>query len=179
MTTLVNGSAGVIGSNFVLGWQAQRDEPILNLDNSHIDRPLPGPEGFIHTDFLGTFRPLEATRLSKTCKVGDCKKKLSTKVMHAICALLDELSQRANGKRYAQQITHVADQPRNARHCAIDASATECTLSGKTTRCYLAAHERRILWFRALLSVKWPDVHSILSSNGAKSKAFTEAEVFV
>lgn len=145
MTTVVNGSAGVIGTNFVLGWQAQRDEPILNLDNSHIDRHLHGPEGFIHTDFVGTFRPLEARRLSKTCKVGDCKKNLSTKSMRAI-----------------------------------DASATECTLRWKTTRCYPADHERRILWFRALLSVKWPDgVHSVLSSNGAKSKAFTEAEVFV
>ena len=29
---LVTGGAGFIGSNFVLGWLAQCDEPVLNLD---------------------------------------------------------------------------------------------------------------------------------------------------
>jgi dTDP-glucose 4,6-dehydratase len=32
MTLLVTGGAGFIGSNFVLDWLAQRDEPIVNLD---------------------------------------------------------------------------------------------------------------------------------------------------
>ena len=30
---LVTGSAGFIGSNFVLDWLAQSDEPVINLDN--------------------------------------------------------------------------------------------------------------------------------------------------
>ena len=32
MTILVTGGAGFIGSNFVLDWLPQCDEPILNLD---------------------------------------------------------------------------------------------------------------------------------------------------
>jgi nucleoside-diphosphate-sugar epimerase len=32
MTLLVTGGAGFIGSNFVLGWLAQSDEPVVNLD---------------------------------------------------------------------------------------------------------------------------------------------------
>ena len=32
MTILVTGGAGFIGSNFVLDWLAQSDEPIVNLD---------------------------------------------------------------------------------------------------------------------------------------------------
>ena len=32
MSVLVTGGAGFIGSNFVLDWLAQRDEPIINLD---------------------------------------------------------------------------------------------------------------------------------------------------
>ena len=32
MTILVTGGAGFIGSNFVLGWLAQSDEPVVNLD---------------------------------------------------------------------------------------------------------------------------------------------------
>src|SRR5712664_2227570 len=30
---LVTGGAGFIGSNFVLDWLAERDEPVINVDN--------------------------------------------------------------------------------------------------------------------------------------------------
>lgn len=109
---LVTGSAGFIGSNFVLDWLAQCDEPVINLDNltyagnranlasldgnarhtfvhgdigdsallsdllachqpravvnfaaeSHVDRSIHGPEDFIMTNIVGTFRLLEAVR---------------------------------------------------------------------------------------------------------------------
>jgi dTDP-glucose 4,6-dehydratase len=32
MTILVTGGAGFIGSNFVLDWLAENDEPVVNLD---------------------------------------------------------------------------------------------------------------------------------------------------
>ena len=109
---LVTGGAGFIGSNFVLDWLAQHDEPVVNLDaltyagnlnnlrplegdprhifvhgnigdaarlselfaryqpravvnfaaESHVDRSIHGPEDFIQTNILGTFRLLEAAR---------------------------------------------------------------------------------------------------------------------
>lgn len=109
---LVTGGAGFIGSNFVLDWLAQSDEPVLNLDaltyagnldnlsslqgdsrhifvhgsiddgellkrllaehkprailnfaaESHVDRSIHGPEDFIQTNIVGTFRLLEAVR---------------------------------------------------------------------------------------------------------------------
>ncbi|MBZ9793052.1 dTDP-glucose 4,6-dehydratase [Rhizobium sp. 3T7] len=109
---LVTGGAGFIGSNFVLDWLAQSDEPVLNLDaltyagnsenlaslstdarytfvrgsigdsalvtslltrhkpraivnfaaESHVDRSIHGPEDFIQTNIVGTFRLLEAAR---------------------------------------------------------------------------------------------------------------------
>jgi dTDP-glucose 4,6-dehydratase len=109
---LVTGGAGFIGSNFVLDWLAQSDEPVLNLDGltyagnlenlaslkgdprhvfvqgdigdselvarllaqhqpravlnfaaeSHVDRSIHGPEDFIQTNIVGTFRLLEAVR---------------------------------------------------------------------------------------------------------------------
>ena len=108
----VTGGAGFIGSNFVLDWLAQTDEPVLNLDKltyagnqenlaslqgdprhifvqgdigdsglverllarhqpraivnfaaeSHVDRSIHGPEDFIQTNIMGTFRLLEAVR---------------------------------------------------------------------------------------------------------------------
>lgn len=112
MTILVTGGAGFIGSNFVLDWLAQSDEPVINLDKltyagnlgnlaslegdarhlfvqgdigdsalmarllaehqprailnfaaeSHVDRSIHGPEDFIETNIVGTFRLLETVR---------------------------------------------------------------------------------------------------------------------
>ena len=109
---LVTGGAGFIGSNFVLDWLANLDEPVLNLDKltyagnlqnlaalqgdsrhvfvqgdigdadllarllhehqpravlnfaaeSHVDRSILGPDEFIQTNIVGTFRLLEAVR---------------------------------------------------------------------------------------------------------------------
>jgi dTDP-glucose 4,6-dehydratase len=109
---LVTGGAGFIGSNFVLEWLAQSQEPVINLDKltyagnlenlkslkgdarhefahldigdfdavskllatrrpraivnfaaeSHVDRSIHGPEEFIQTNIVGTFRLLEAAR---------------------------------------------------------------------------------------------------------------------
>ncbi len=112
MTILVTGGAGFIGSNFIIDWLAQLDEPVINLDlltyagnldnlkslhgdqrhrfvqgdicngafvnqllneyqprailhfaaESHVDRSINGPENFIQTNIMGTFRLLESAR---------------------------------------------------------------------------------------------------------------------
>lgn len=109
---LVTGGAGFIGANFVLGWLAEHDEAVVNVDKltyagnlstldslradqrhqfvkadiadaatlqnilvkyrpravlhfaaeSHVDRSLHGPADFVHTNLVGTFALLEATR---------------------------------------------------------------------------------------------------------------------
>lgn len=114
---LVTGGAGFIGTNFIRGWLARNDEPVINLDlvtyagnpanlaslgadpryrfqrgdiadrelvsgllrgsasdgdavraivhfaaESHVDRSIHGPEAFVHTNVVGTFRLLEAAR---------------------------------------------------------------------------------------------------------------------
>ena len=112
MAILVTGGAGFIGSNFVLDWLAQTDEPVVNLDKltyagnlqnlasltgdtrhvfvhgdfgdaalvgdlmaqhqpravvnfaaeSHVDRSILGPGAFVQTNIVGTFTLLEAVR---------------------------------------------------------------------------------------------------------------------
>ncbi|MDQ3260854.1 MAG: dTDP-glucose 4,6-dehydratase [Pseudomonadota bacterium] len=109
---LLTGGAGFIGSNFVLGWFKNSNEPMVNLDKltyagnlnnlgalsgdsrhtfvkgdigdailvktllaahrprailhfaaeSHVDRSISGPEDFISTNIVGTFRLLESVR---------------------------------------------------------------------------------------------------------------------
>lgn len=108
---LVTGGAGFIGSNFVLDWLQECDEPVVNLDaltysgnkqnlaalegnlnhifiqgdicdreivrellnkhqprailhfaaESHVDRSIHGPEEFVQTNVVGTFRLLDET----------------------------------------------------------------------------------------------------------------------
>lgn len=112
MTILVTGSAGFIGSNFVLDWLTESNEKVISLDKltyagnrqnlvslegddrhvfvqgdigdsslvsqllaehkpraiinfaaeSHVDRSIHGPEDFVQTNVVGTFRLLEAAR---------------------------------------------------------------------------------------------------------------------
>lgn len=112
MTILVTGSAGFIGSNFVLDWLTDLNEPVVSLDKltyagnrqnleslkgdprhlfikgdigdtalieqllkqhrprailhfaaeSHVDRSIHGPDEFIQTNIVGTFRLLECAR---------------------------------------------------------------------------------------------------------------------
>ena len=109
---LITGGAGFIGSNFLLDWFEETDEPVVNLDKltyagnlenlaglqgdprhffvqgdlgdlalvdrllaehrpravlnfaaeSHVDRSIHGPEEFIQTNIVGTFRLLECVR---------------------------------------------------------------------------------------------------------------------
>jgi dTDP-glucose 4,6-dehydratase len=109
---LITGGAGFIGSNFILDWLSNADEPVINLDKltyagnltnlaalsgdaryafvkgdisdanlvkgllaahrpravlhfaaeSHVDRSIDGPEDFINTNIVGTFRLLESVR---------------------------------------------------------------------------------------------------------------------
>ena len=120
---LVTGGAGFIGSNFILDWLDQSNEPVLNLDKltyagnlqnlttldgnpghifvhgdigdsalmttllrehqpravlnfaaeSHVDRSIDGPEDFIETNIVGTFRLLEAVRAYWSALQGEAR----------------------------------------------------------------------------------------------------------
>ena len=111
MAILITGGAGFIGSNFILNWCSDTDEPIINIDKltyagnldnlislksnmqhkfingdigdvilldkilreyspraiinfaaeSHVDRSIDGPDEFIQTNIIGTYRLLQCT----------------------------------------------------------------------------------------------------------------------
>jgi len=328
MTILVTGSAGFIGSNFVLDWLAQSDEPVINLDaltyagnlenlaslegdkrhcfvkgdigdfdlvakllaehqpravvnfaaESHVDRSIHGPEDFIQTNIVGTFRLLEAVRaywgglgdnakaafrflhvstdevygslaptdpaftethryepnspysaskaasdhlvrayhhtyglpvlttncsnnygpyhfpekliplvihnalagkplpiygdgqqirdwlyvkdhcsairrvleagkLGETYNVGGWNEKPNLDVVHTLCAILDELSPRADGKPYKEQITYVKDRPGHDRRYAIDASKLERELGWKPAETFETGIRKTVQWY--------------------------------
>ena len=328
MSILVTGGAGFIGSNFVLDWLAQSDEPVINLDKltyagnlenlqslngdqrhifvqgdigdsalvadllakhqpraivnfaaeSHVDRSIHGPEDFIQTNIVGTFRLLEAVRaywgglqsdarqafrflhvstdevygslgkddpafteahryepnspysaskaasdhlvrayhhtyglpvLTTNCSnnygpyhfpekliplmivnalagkplpvygdgqqirdwlyvkdhcsairrvldaghigevynIGGWNEKPNLEIVHAACALLDELRPRADGKPYKEQITYVADRPGHDRRYAIDARKLESQLGWKPAETFETGIRKTVQWY--------------------------------
>ena len=76
-------------------------------------------------------RVLEAGKLGETYNVGGWNEKANLDVVNTICALLDELSPRADGKSYTEQITFVTDRPGHDRRYAIDARKLERELGWK------------------------------------------------
>ncbi|PKO90720.1 MAG: dTDP-glucose 4,6-dehydratase [Betaproteobacteria bacterium HGW-Betaproteobacteria-10] len=325
---LVTGGAGFIGSNFILDWLAQSDEPVINLDDltyagnlenlaavnrdlrhifvkgsigdfalvaqllaqhqpraiinfaaeSHVDRSIHGPEDFIQTNIVGTFRLLEAVRahwnilgdeaknafrflhvstdevygslakddpafsethryepnspysaskaasdhlvrayhhtyglpvlttncsnnygpyhfpekliplvihnalagqalpiygdgqqirdwlyvkdhcsairrvlasgqLGETYNIGGWNEKTNLDVVHTLCAILDELSPRVDGKHYSAQITYVKDRPGHDRRYAIDASKIERELGWKPAETFESGIRKTVQWY--------------------------------
>lgn len=328
MTILVTGGAGFIGSNFVLGWLAQSNDPVITLDKltyagnlqnltslesdsrhtfikgdigdgpllenllekyqprailnfaaeSHVDRSIHGPEDFIQTNIVGTFRLLESVRaywgklndaackdfrflhvstdevygslaqndapfseknryepnspysaskaasdhlvrayhhtyglpvlttncsnnygpyhfpekliplcilnalagkplpiygdgqqirdwlfvqdhcaairevlakgtVSEVYNIGGWNEKPNIDVVETICAILDEMKPRADGKPYASQITFVKDRPGHDRRYAIDASKIEREIGWKPAETFETGIRKTIAWY--------------------------------
>ncbi|GMM91812.1 dTDP-glucose 4,6-dehydratase [Qipengyuania sp. MTN3-11] len=103
----------------------------------------------------------EAGEPGRTYNIGGHNEKQNIEVVRAICAHLDELAPRADGKPYADQIAHVADRPGHDMRYAIDATRIgkelgwtprETFESGirKTVEWYLANEA----WWRPLVAAK-------------------------
>ena len=56
-------------------------------------------------------RVLAAGQPGETYNIGGWNEKPNLDIVHAVCALLDELRPRADGQSYREQITYVTDRP--------------------------------------------------------------------
>ena len=92
-------------------------------------------------------RVLEAGRLGETYNVGGWNEKANLDVVNTICALLDELKPRTDGKRYAEQITYVADRPGHDRRYAIDARKIERELGWKPAETFDTGIRKTVQWY--------------------------------
>jgi dTDP-glucose 4,6-dehydratase len=68
-------------------------------------------------------------------------------VVHAICAILDELRPRGAGKPYSEQITFVTDRPGHDRRYAIDASKLERELGWKPAETFETGIRKTVSWY--------------------------------
>ena len=92
-------------------------------------------------------RVLEAGQLGETYNVGGWNEKPNLEIVRTICALLDELRPRADGRPYREQITHVADRPGHDRRYAIDARKIERELGWKPAETFETGIRKTVQWY--------------------------------
>jgi len=92
-------------------------------------------------------RVLEAGRPGETYNIGGHNEMTNLRIVQGICALLDELRPRADGRPYASQITHVKDRPGHDRRYAIDAGKIERELGWRPAETFDTGIRNTVQWY--------------------------------
>lgn len=92
-------------------------------------------------------RVLADGKLGETYNVGGWNEKPNIEVVQTICAILNELSPRADGQSYAEQITYVQDRPGHDRRYAIDARKLERELGWKPAETFETGIRKTVQWY--------------------------------
>ena len=92
-------------------------------------------------------RVLEAGRVGEVYNIGGCNEKPNIEIVHTVCALLDELRPRIDGRSYRGQIAYVADRPGHDRRYAIDTSKIEHELGWKPAETFETGIRKTVQWY--------------------------------
>lgn len=94
-------------------------------------------------------RVLEAGEIGEVYNVGGWNEKPNIAIVGSVCALLDGLQPRVDGKSYREQITHIKDRPGHDRRYAIDATKIERELGWLPAETFETGIEKTIRWYLA------------------------------
>jgi dTDP-glucose 4,6-dehydratase len=85
--------------------------------------------------------------IGEAYNIGGWNEKTNLEVVESICAILDELRPRPNGKCYSDQIIYVRDRPGHDKRYAIDASKLECEIGWKPKETFETGLRKTVLWY--------------------------------
>jgi dTDP-glucose 4,6-dehydratase len=100
----------------------------------------------------GIRRVLEAGKPGETYNIGGNNEKPNIDIVHAVCALLDELRPRAGGS-YREQVSFIKDRPGHDRRYAIDAGKMTRELGWKPAETFETGIRKTVQWY--LDNPKW------------------------
>ena len=86
-------------------------------------------------------------KLGETYNIGGWNEKANIDVVKTICAILDELKPRTDGKSYIDQITYVKDRPGHDCRYAIDASKVERELGWRPAETFDTGIRKTVQWY--------------------------------
>ena len=90
---------------------------------------------------------LKQGQIGETYNVGGWNEKTNLEVVETLCAILDELKPKSDGKSYADQITFVKDRPGHDRRYAIDASKLERDLGWRPQETFETGLRKTVIWY--------------------------------
>lgn len=91
----------------------------------------------------------ERGQTGRTYNVGGHNERQNIEVVRTLCAILDELRPRADGKPYADQMAEVADRPGHDKRYAIDASRISDELSWMPAETFESGIRKTVEWYLA------------------------------
>lgn len=98
-------------------------------------------------------RVLEAGVPGETYNIGGWNERANLDVVHTLCDILDELSPKAGGGSYRDQITFVTDRPGHDRRYAIDARKIEAELGWRPAETFESGIRKTVRWY--LNNAEW------------------------
>jgi dTDP-glucose 4,6-dehydratase len=90
---------------------------------------------------------LKQGHIGETYNIGGWNEKTNLEVVETLCAILDELKPKSDGKSYADQITFVKDRPGHDRRYAIDASKLERYLDWRPQETFETGLRKTVIWY--------------------------------
>lgn len=86
-------------------------------------------------------------RVGETYNVGGWNEKANLDIVHAVCALLDDMQPRSDAAPYASQIRFVSDRPGHDRRYAIDARKLQAELGWMPAETFESGLRKTVRWY--------------------------------
>jgi dTDP-glucose 4,6-dehydratase len=92
-------------------------------------------------------RVLDYGRVGEIYNIGGLNEKTNIEVVRSICAILDQLKPKSNGKNYFDQIMFVKDRPGHDQRYAIDSTKLRNELNWSPQETFESGLQKTVIWY--------------------------------